>query len=109
MKLNRFIYILCLAVSLGIAPKAAHAFEANAAAGIEEAVAETKITVNNNSDNQEVRVQDAEGQKLEVYNVLGVRVAVFRIDSADKTFTLGLQKGCYILKVGKVVRKTFIR
>ncbi len=109
MKLNRFIYILCLAVSLGIAPKTAHAFEANAAAGIEEAVAETKITVNNNSDNQEVRVQDAEGQKLEVYNVLGVRVAVFRIDSADKTFTLGLQKGCYILKVGKVVRKTFIR
>lgn len=109
MKLNRFIYILCLTISLGIAPKAAHAFEANAAAGIEEAVAETKITVNNNSDNQEVRVQDAEGQKLEVYNVLGVRVAVFRIDSADKTFTLGLQKGCYILKVGKVVRKTFIR
>ncbi len=109
MKLNRFIYILCLAVSLGIAPLTAHAFEANAAAGIEEAVAETKITVNNNSDNQEVRVQDAEGQKLEVYNVLGVRVAVFRIDSADKTFTLGLQKGCYILKVGKVVRKTFIR
>lgn len=109
MKLNRLIYTLCIAVSLGAAPMTAYAAEANVAAGIEEAVAEIQITVNNNSDNQEVRVQDAEGQRLEVYNVLGVRVAVYRIDSSDKTFTLGLQKGCYILKVGKVVRKTFIR
>ena len=84
------------------------AFDANVA-GIEEAVGEAKITVNNNSDNQEVRVQDAESQRLEVYNVLGVRVASYRVDSNDKTFTLGLQRGCYILKVGKVVRKTFIR
>ena len=103
MKLNRFIFAICLAAAFTAAPSAVQAFDANVA-GIEEAVGEAKITVNNNSDNQEVRVQDAESQRLEVYNVLGVRV-----DSNDKTFTLGLQRGCYILKVGKVVRKTFIR
>lgn len=92
-------------------PKTASAFEpATPAAAIEETAAEeVKITVNNASDNQEVRVQDAEGKTLEIYNVLGMRIATYRIDSADKTFTLGLQRGCYILKVGKVVRKTFIR
>ena len=106
MKLNRFIFAICLAAAFTAAPSAVQAFDANVA-GIEEAVGEAKITVNNNSDNQEVRVQDAE--RLEVYNVLGVRVASYRVDSNDKTFTLGLQRGCYILKVGKVVRKTFIR
>lgn len=109
MKLNRLFFTVCMAATLFAAPLTAHASEPFAPAGIEEAVAEIKITVNNNSNNQEVRVQDADGQKLEVYNVLGVKVATFRIDSNDKTFTLGLQRGCYILKVGKVVRKTFIR
>ena len=108
MKLNRFIFAICLDAAFTVAPSAVQAFDANVAE-IEEAVGEAKITVNNNSDNQEVRVQDAESQRLEVYNVLGVRVASYRVDSNDKTFTLGLQRGCYILKVGKVVRKTFIR
>ncbi len=108
MKLNRFLLTLCLAVAFAAVPSAMQAFEA-CAAGVVEAVGEARITVNNNSDNQEVRVQDAEGQRLEVYNVLGVKVASYRVDSSDKTITLGLQRGCYILKVGKVVRKTFIR
>lgn len=111
MRLNRYILPLCVAVSLASLPKAASAFEPVApATAIEEAAAgEVKISVNNASDNQEVRVQDADGKTLEIYNVLGMRIATYRIDSVDKTFTLGLQRGCYILKVGKVVRKTFIR
>ncbi len=104
MKLNRFIFAICLAAAFTAAPSAVQAFD-----GHEEAVGEAQITLNHTSHNQEVRVQDAESQRLEVYNVLGVRVASYRVDSNDKTFTLGLQRGCYILKVGKVVRKTFIR
>ena len=80
MKLNRFIFAICLAAAFTAAPSAVQAFDANVA-GIEEAVGEAKITVNNNSDNQEVRVQDAESQRLEVYNVLGVRVASYRVDT----------------------------
>ena len=51
MKLNRFIFAICLAAAFTAAPSAVQAFDANVA-GIEEAVGEAKITVNNNSDNQ---------------------------------------------------------
>ncbi len=56
-----------------------------------------------------VRVSGAEGETLEVYNLTGVKVASIRIDSNDKSVALNLQRGCYILKVGKVVRKISIR
>jgi len=56
-----------------------------------------------------VHVSGAEGETLEVYNLTGVKVASIRIDSNDKSFSLNLQRGCYILKVGKVVRKISIR
>ena len=108
MKLNRFIFAICLVAAFTAAPSAVQAFDANLSL-LEEAVSEGKITIKNTSDNEEVRVQYTESQRLEFYNVLGVRVASYRVDSNDKTFTLGLQRGCYILKVGKVVRKTFIR
>ena len=56
-----------------------------------------------------VRISGADGETLEVYNLTGVKVATIRIDSNDKTLTLSLQRGCYILKVGKLVRKISIR
>ena len=56
-----------------------------------------------------VHVSGADGEILEVYNLTGVKVAAIRIDSNDKTLNLNLQRGCYILKVGKVVRKVSIR
>ena len=56
-----------------------------------------------------VHISGAEGETLEVYNLTGVKVATIRIDSNDKNVLLNLQRGCYILKVGKVVRKISIR
>ena len=47
-------------------------------------------------------------QKL-VFNLTGTKVATIRIDSGDKTFALNLSKGCYLIKVGKVVRKISIQ
>lgn len=55
-----------------------------------------------------VHVTNAEGKNLEVYNITGVRVSLIRIDSNDKQINLNLSRGCYILKVGKVVRKVTI-
>ncbi len=55
-----------------------------------------------------VHITNAEGKNLEVYNVTGVRVALIRIDSNDKQVNLNLSRGCYILKVGKIVRKITI-
>lgn len=55
-----------------------------------------------------LRISNAAGLQLTIYNVTGVQVLVARIDSQDKTINLNLTKGCYIVKVGKVVRKIFI-
>ncbi|MCR5130128.1 MAG: T9SS type A sorting domain-containing protein [Prevotella sp.] len=56
-----------------------------------------------------VRVTGASGEMLYVYNVAGVRVKSIKVDGDDKRFDLNLSKGCYILKVGKVVRKISVR
>lgn len=56
-----------------------------------------------------VHISGAEGEMLAVYNLTGAKVTAIRIDSNDKVLNLNLQRGCYILKVGKVVRKISIR
>lgn len=57
----------------------------------------------------QVHVSGAEGMTMEVYNLTGVKVSATKIDSDDSVINLNLQHGCYILKVGKVVRKISIR
>lgn len=49
------------------------------------------------------------GMVLEIYNVAGVRVSTSKIDSQDKRVELSLTKGCYIVKVGKTVRKISLK
>ena len=56
-----------------------------------------------------IHVSGGAGQMLAIYDLAGVRVVYFKIDSAEKHFDLGLPKGCYIVKVGKVVRKIAVR
>lgn len=72
---------------------------------MEQMESEAKCYVNG----QNVRIQNAGGQIMEVYNVTGVRVLSFRIDSEDKSVNLSLPKGIYLIKVGKFVRKISIR
>ena len=57
-----------------------------------------------------VHIKNAEKQVLEIYNMAGVKVATFHIESNDRAIDLShLAKGCYILKVGKVARKVYLR
>ena len=56
-----------------------------------------------------IRVSGAAGQILSVYNVAGIRIAFVKVESADKHFDFNLPKGCYIVKVGKIVRKIAIK
>ena len=56
-----------------------------------------------------VFVSGAQGEVLEVVSLTGRQVAQYRIDSASQRVELNLAKGCYVLKVGKVVRKVSIR
>lgn len=56
-----------------------------------------------------LHVSGAAGQNLYIYNITGVRVLSIRVDGSDKAYNLNLPKGCYIVKVGNVVRKISIR
>ncbi len=55
-----------------------------------------------------LHVSGANGQTLQIYNVTGVRIMSFRVEGNDKRYELSLPKGCYIVKVGRVVRKISI-
>ena len=60
-------------------------------------------------EGSQLRVTNGNGQTLRVYNVTGVHVRVFNVDGMDKCYDLNLPKGCYIIKIGKTVRKISIR
>ena len=77
------------------------------APGIEEFVDEDiTITVNGNT----VTVNGAQGKTLEVISLTGRCVTTVKIESpAQKIELNNLPKGCYILKIGKVVRKVSVR
>ena len=64
------------------------------------------VSVTNEST---IHVVNANGQMLYVYNVAGVRVKSIVVDGYDRHYDLNLPKGCYIIKVGKTVRKISIR
>lgn len=95
--------ILFLSLIAMVAPSYANASEA--VEFIENDVQTVSVVVNGSS----VRVGGANGMTLYVYNITGLRVKAVAIDSSDKQFDLDLPKGCYILKVGKVVRKISIK
>jgi len=56
-----------------------------------------------------IRIVNAAKYDMQVYSLTGSCVATFRIDSEDKTVSLNLPKGIYILKVGEVARKIFLK
>lgn len=60
------------------------------------------------TEGRKVHINGAEDETLEVYNIAGVKVASYAIDSPDKTITLSVPRGVYILRVGKVARKVNI-
>ena len=56
-----------------------------------------------------LHITNASGQTLFIYNVAGVRVMSVKIEGPDKRLELNLPKGCYIVKVGKTVRKISVK
>ncbi len=101
--MNKRLQILALSLLLVAAPVSLMAQSERD--DIETEMSAVTLSVNGSK----VHINGAEGETLEVYNLTGVKVATIRIDSNDKVLNLNLQRGCYILKVGKVVRKVSIR
>ncbi len=54
---------------------------------------------------QTVTISGAQGQTLEVISLTGRKLMTVRIDSPAQRIELNVPKGCYILKIGKFVRK----
>ena len=54
-------------------------------------------------------ITGAEGHVLQIVTVTGKVVLHKRIDSPAQKIELNIPKGCYIVKVGKVVRRVYIR
>lgn len=60
------------------------------------------------AEGRRITVNGAEDETLEVFNIAGVKVASYAIDSPAKTINLTVPRGVYILRVGKVARKVNI-
>ncbi len=54
-------------------------------------------------------VSGADGKTLEIVSLTGRKVMEEQIDSPAQKIELNLPKGCYIVKVGNVVRKISVR
>ena len=56
-----------------------------------------------------LRITNANGQVLHVYNVAGTIVKSFKVEGPDRTYDLNLPKGVYIVKVGKTARRINVK
>ncbi len=76
------------------------------APGIEQMVEdEVNITISG----QTVMITGGQDKTLEVVSLTGRRVMTAKIENASQKVELNIPKGCYILKIGKVVRKISVR
>lgn len=102
------ILIILITVLTFIAPVqiSAQDYKTDSQHNTEQELNAVTITANEST----VMIKNASQQVLEVYNLAGVKVASVRIDSESKTLTFSdLPKGCYILKIGKTVRKVYLK
>ena len=75
--------------------------------GIEQIDEKNDVQINVNRS--VVHITGAEGQVMEVISLTGRHVMSVRIESPAQRIELtNIPKGCYIIKVGKVVRKILI-
>jgi hypothetical protein len=96
------IWIIALSMLLlGAVPFIAHM-------QMEEPIEAEMETVTLTIQDNKAHITNAYGNTLEIYNLTGVRVARIRIEGNDRQIALNLTRGCYIMKVGKVVRKVTI-
>lgn len=102
MRISKIITLLGIAVVLLGAPSASYAQSISATTSD---VSEIKVTISGSN----IRVLNAAQTSLEIFDIAGVKKASFEIESSDKTVSVNLPKGYYLLRIGKFVRKIQIR
>ena len=101
---KRLLILSFTGLLAAVSPLVAGAAEMELAA-VEQADADVVIAVNGST----VSVTGAQGEMLEVVSLTGRQVMAVKIESPAQRVELNIPKGCYILKVGKVVRKIQVR
>lgn len=97
------IFIISLTLAMAFAPISMYAETDRD--GIEVSLSGITLSINGGN----VSISGANGEVMEIFNLTGVKVSTVRIDSNEKTFALNLPKGCYLIKVGKIVRKISVQ
>lgn len=101
---KRLLILSFAALLMAIVPSAISASEMEYAAVEQE---DTPVTIS--IAGQTVLVTGAQGATLEVVSLTGRQLLTVKIDSPAQRVELNVPRGCYILKVGKVVRKIQVR
>ena len=97
-KIFAMILSLMMLVAVPYTAKAASAIEI-----IDTEIQNITVTVNESV----LHVTGANGEVMHIYNVTGMKLMSVRVE--DKRIEINLPKGCYIVKIGKVVRKIYIK
>lgn len=105
MKRRNLLILSCVAMLAAATPL--NAMNMVTEMGVAEQVEEQTPTIS--VENNVVNVQNASGMSLEIVSLTGRAVASYKIEGPAQRIELNLPKGCYILKVGKVVRKVTVR
>ena len=106
MLMTKRLLILSLAASMMLSvPVLVKAAEAEMLQT--EQTLDDDITISVNG--QWVTVTGAQGLTLEVVSLTGRQIKTIKIETPAQRIELNIPKGCYILKIGKVVRKVAVR
>lgn len=107
----RKIYCILLALGLSASPIFVNAMPAveiidNDYDGLKGGIS-LRVTSDANGQTR-LRVTNATNQTILIYDISGTPIKKIKVDGADKVYELNLRKGCYIVKVGNVVRKVSV-
>lgn len=107
IRMKRIVIIVSAVLALAsFVPATAHAsMLKDYAAGILE-FQDDEVTISYSHGS--IYVSGGEGLTLEVISLTGKKVFEQQIDNPSQKFELNIPKGCYIVKVGKVVRKVSV-
>ena len=103
--MTRRLHTLLLTAALTLSVPTVVTASSYALYGIEELDERVTVSV----EQQTVIVNGAQGETLEVVSLTGKRMLTVKIDSPAQRVELNIPKGCYILKVGNVVRKITVK
>lgn len=107
MRMMKRLLILSFSlVALWLVPVTASAAPAYFA-GVMELTDEQEVDVVYSEGS--LTVTGAEGQVLQIVTVTGNVVLHKRINTSEEKIELNIPKGCYIVKVGKVCRRVYVR